>query len=64
MCPNCGGVTTSRSELRDHRAWCQGDALANVPLLEEVLARDVELTHEALVAEAGAEPSGRHVAEG
>jgi hypothetical protein len=35
-----------------------------VLLLEEVLARDGELTHEARVAEAGAERSGRHVAEG
>ena len=52
MCLDCGGVTTSRSELRDHRAWCRGDALANVPLLEEVLARDGKLTQEALVAEA------------
>ena len=52
MCPDCGGVTASRPELRDHRAWCQGDALANVSLLEEVLARDGELRHEALVSEA------------
>ena len=51
-CPDCHGQAGSTSELRDHRAWCQGDALANVLLLEEVLARDGELTHEALVAEA------------
>jgi hypothetical protein len=51
-CPECGGATAGPTELRDHRAWCQGDALANVSLLEEVLARDGELEHEALVAEA------------
>jgi hypothetical protein len=45
-------VAASLSELRDHRAWCQGDALANVVLLEAVLARDGELTQHALVAEA------------
>jgi hypothetical protein len=38
------------SELRHHRAWCQGDALTNV-LLEEGLARDSEFEQETLVAE-------------
>ena len=51
-CTWCGGAAEDEQSLRDHQEWCLGDALANTQLLEEVAARDSELTQEALVAAA------------
>jgi hypothetical protein len=51
-CVWCGGAAEDEQSLLDHQEWCLGDALANTQLLEEVAARDSELTQEALVAAA------------
>ncbi|MCC6176354.1 MAG: hypothetical protein IT305_13695 [Chloroflexi bacterium] len=52
LCPGCGGEAPTKHDLLDHQGWCQGDAFANVQLLDRVARRDGELTQEALVAEA------------
>jgi hypothetical protein len=51
-CAWCGGAAEDEQSLLDHQEWCLGDALLNTQLLEEVAARDAELTQEALVAAA------------
>jgi hypothetical protein len=52
MCTWCGGAAEDEDSLRDHQEWCLGDARANTRLLDEVAARDGELSQEALVAAA------------
>ncbi len=52
MCPWCGGAAEDEDSLRDHQEWCLRDARANTRLLDEVAARDGELSQEALVAAA------------
>jgi len=51
-CAWCGGAAEDEQSLRDHQEWCLGDARLNTQLLEEVAARNAELTQEALVAAA------------
>jgi hypothetical protein len=36
--------------MRDHQEWCLGDAQLTARSIAEVVAREGELTHEALVA--------------
>ncbi len=52
MCSWCGGAADDEDSLRDHQEWCLGDARANTRLLDEIAARDGELSQEALVAAA------------
>jgi hypothetical protein len=52
ICAWCGGGAEDEQSLRDHQEWCLADARANTALLDEVAARDGELTQEALVAAA------------
>jgi hypothetical protein len=52
LCPWCGGGAEDEQSLRDHQEWCLADAALNTALLEEVAARDGELSQEALVAAA------------
>ncbi len=51
-CGWCGGSVTDETALLDHQEWCLGDGVANTRMLTEVVTRDGELTHEALVAAA------------
>jgi hypothetical protein len=48
-CVWCGGAAEDEQSLLDHQEWCLGDALANTQLLQDVAARESELTQEALV---------------
>ncbi len=52
MCAWCGGAAEDEDSLRDHQQWCLGDPQANTRMLDEVAARDGELSQEALVAAA------------
>jgi hypothetical protein len=52
ICAWCGGGAEDEQSLRDHQEWCLADAEANTQLLDEVAAREGELTQEALVAAA------------
>jgi hypothetical protein len=52
MCSWCGGAAEDEDSLRDHQEWCLADARLNTELLDEVAARDGELSQEALVAAA------------
>jgi hypothetical protein len=52
ICAWCGGGAEDELSLEDHQAWCLSDAEANTRLLNDVAARDGELTQEALVAAA------------
>jgi hypothetical protein len=40
----------SEVAMRDHQEWCLGDAQLTARSMAEVVAREGELTHEALVA--------------
>lgn len=51
-CRLCGGGASVRRGLKDHLAWCLGSHAANMRMLDDVVARDGQLTQEALVAEA------------
>ena len=52
ICVWCGGGAEDEESLRDHQEWCLADAEANTRMLNDVAARDGELTQEALVEEA------------
>jgi hypothetical protein len=52
LCAWCGGGAEDEQSLRDHQEWCLADAKLNTALLDEVAARDGELSQEALVAAA------------
>jgi hypothetical protein len=52
LCTWCGGAAEDEQSLRDHQEWCLADARLNTELLDEVAARDGELSQEALVAAA------------
>jgi hypothetical protein len=52
VCAWCGGGAEDEESLRDHQEWCLGDPRANTRMLDEVAARNGELSQEALVAAA------------
>jgi hypothetical protein len=52
LCEWCGGGAEDEESLRDHQEWCLADATLNTRLLEDVAARDGELSQKALVAAA------------
>jgi hypothetical protein len=52
VCGWCGTPVGGEVALRDHQEWCLGDAHLNARLIAEVVAREGELTQEALVAAA------------
>jgi hypothetical protein len=49
LCAWCGGGAEDEESLRDHQEWCLADARLNTELLDEVAARDGELSQKALV---------------